>query len=108
EVLAGSEPYLPGTGALGEMTLSVGKAVYLYNKGADGIIDISPFTCMNGIVSEAVYPAVSAEHDEIPIRSLYFDKVGGHIDRDLEIFLDLARAYQRRKRRPRVYPAYFA
>jgi predicted nucleotide-binding protein (sugar kinase/HSP70/actin superfamily) len=108
DVLHGSEPYLPATGALGEMTLSVGKAVYLYHKGADGIIDISPFTCMNGIVSEAVYPAVSADHDGLPIRSLYFDKVGGHIDRDLEIFLDLARAYQRRKRRPRVYPAYFA
>ena len=107
DVLAGSEPYLPATGALGEMTLSVGKAVYLYGKGADGIIDISPFTCMNGIVSEAVYPAVSAAHDDLPIRSLYFDKVGGHIDRDLEIFLDLARAYQRRKRQPRVYADYF-
>ncbi len=107
EVLRGSEAYLPATGALGEMTLSVGKAVYLYHKGADGIIDISPFTCMNGIVSEAVYPAVSADHDDLPIRSLYFDKVGGHIDRDLEIFLDLARAYQRRKKTTRVYPAYF-
>ncbi len=107
QVLDYSEPYLPATGALGEMTLSVGKAIYLYHKGADGIIDISPFTCMNGIASEAVYPAVSADHDDIPIRSLYFDKVGGHIDRDLEIFLDLARAYQRRKRRPRAFPHYF-
>ncbi len=106
-VLEGSQRYLPATGALGEMTLSVGKAVYLYHKGADGIIDISPFTCMNGIVSEAVYPAVSADHEGLPIRSLYFDKVGGHIDRDLEIFLDLARAYQRRKQHARVYPDYF-
>jgi predicted nucleotide-binding protein (sugar kinase/HSP70/actin superfamily) len=107
DVLAGSEPYLPAKGALGEMTLSVGKAVYLYHKGADGIIDISPFTCMNGIVSEAIYPSVSADHEGLPIRSLYFDKVGGHIDRDLEIFLDLTRAYQRRKRQTRVYPDYF-
>ncbi|MFH1747215.1 MAG: hypothetical protein ABIG44_09255 [Planctomycetota bacterium] len=107
EVLRFSEPYLPATGALGEMTLSVGKAVYLYEKGADGIIDISPFTCMNGIVSEAIYPAISADHDNLPIRSLYFDKVNTHIDRDLEIFLDLARAYQRRKHRPRVFPDFF-
>lgn len=107
EVLRAAEPYLPPTGALGEMTLSVGKSIYLYEKGADGIIDISPFTCMNGIVSEAVYPAISADHDDLPIRSLYFDKVSTHIDRDLEIFLDLARAYQRRKRRVRVYPDYF-
>lgn len=107
QVLDGAERYLPAAGALGEMVLSVGKAVYLHSKGADGIIDISPFTCMNGIVAEAVYPALSADHDDIPIRSLYFDKVNSHIDRDLEIFLDLARAYQRRKRHPRVYPGCF-
>ena len=104
EVLRESEPYLPATGALGEMTLSAGKAIYLYRKGADGIIDISPFTCMNGIVSEAVYPAISADHDDLPIRSLYFDKLNTNIDRDLEIFLDLARAYQRRKKTPPRLP----
>ncbi len=107
EVLKRAEPYLPASGALGEMTLSVGKAIYLHDKGADGIIDISPFTCMNGITAEAVYPAVSADHDGIPIRSLYFDKINTHIDRDLEIFLDLTRAYQKRKRHQRVYPDYF-
>ena len=107
EVLGASEKYLPNTGALGEMVLSVGKSVYLCGKGADGIIDISPFSCMNGIVAEAVYPSVSADHDNIPIRSLYFDKVNTHLDRDLEIFLDLARAYQRRKPHPRVYPGFF-
>ena len=107
QVLDASWKYLPADGVLGEMVLSVGRAIYLYGKGADGIIDISPFTCMNGIVSEAVYPAVSAEHDDIPIRVFYFDKTSTNIDRDLEIFLDLARAYQRRKRRQRVYPDYF-
>jgi len=108
EVLAAAEPYLPPRGCIGEMVLSVGKAVYLHGKGADGIIDISPFTCMNGIICEAIYPAVSRACDDLPIRTCYFDGVNTHIDRDLEIFLDLARAYQRRKKHPRVYPAYFA
>jgi len=107
EVLALAEPYLPPRGAIGEMVLSAGRAVYLYRKGADGVLDISPFTCMNGIVCEAVYPAISRDHDDLPIRTLYFDGVNTSIDRDLEIFLDLARAYQRRKRHPRVYPACF-
>jgi predicted nucleotide-binding protein (sugar kinase/HSP70/actin superfamily) len=107
EVLEVSEPYLPSEGSLGEMVLSVGKAIYMYGKGADGIIDISPFTCMNGIISEAVYPAVSAAHDNLPIRVCYFDGVNTNVDRDLEIFLDLARAYQKRKRKPRVYPSCF-
>ncbi|MFH0982665.1 MAG: hypothetical protein V2A79_14165 [Planctomycetota bacterium] len=107
EVLERAEPYLPPEGCLGEMVLSVGKAIYLYEKGADGILDISPFTCMNGIICEAVYPAVSDAHDDLPIRICYFDGVNTNIDRDLEIFLDLARAYQRRKRHPRTYPASF-
>ena len=107
DVLERSEPYLPPEGSLGEMVLSVGKAIYLYEKGADGIIDISPFTCMNGIICEAVYPTISEAHDDLPMRICYFDGVNTNIDRDLEIFLDLTRAYQRRKKHPRTYPAYF-
>lgn len=107
EVLREVEPYLPPEGCIGEMVLSVGKSIYLYDKGADGIIDISPFTCMNGIICEAVYPSVSKAHEDLPIRICYFDGVNTHIDRDLEIFLDLARAYQSRKTKPRVYPGYF-
>ena len=66
-------PTCPQEGSLGEMVLSTGGAIYLYHQGADGIVDISPFTCMNGIVTEAVYPRVSREHDNIPIRVFYFD-----------------------------------
>ena len=91
------EPYLPFDGALGEMVLSVGKAVYLYEKGADGVIDISPFTCMNGIVCEAVYPRVSREHEGIPIRNFYFDGTAVDLDRDIGIFIELARNYQCKK-----------
>jgi predicted nucleotide-binding protein (sugar kinase/HSP70/actin superfamily) len=107
QVLAAAEPYLPSRGCLGEMALSVGKTVYLHGKGADGIIDISPFTCMNGIICEAVYPALSADFDDLPIRMCYFDGVDTDIDRDLEIFLELARAYQGRKPHPRIYPDYY-
>lgn len=107
EILELSRPYLPWEGCLGEMVLSVGKAVYLYGRGADGIIDISPFTCMNGIICEAVYPAVSAACDRLPIRIFYFDGMGTNIDRDVEIFLDLSRSYQQQKSISRTYPAYF-
>ena len=91
------EQYLPFDGALGEMILSVGKSVYLYEKGADGIIDISPFTCMNGIICEAIYPRVSREHDGVPIRNFYFDGTAVDLDRDIGIFIELARNYQRKK-----------
>jgi predicted nucleotide-binding protein (sugar kinase/HSP70/actin superfamily) len=107
EVLDYSWPYLPYTGALGEMVLTTGKAIYLYHKGADGIIDISPFTCMNGIVTEAVFPALQHDHDHIPVRSFYFDGTATDLERDVGIFLELARTYRRRKKKPRTFPAYF-
>lgn len=107
QILEYSQPYLPHTGALGEMTLSAGKAIYHYNEGCDGVIDISPFTCMNGIVTEAVYPRISRDCENIPIRNFYFDGTQSDLDRDVGIFIELARTYRARKTRPRTYPAYF-
>ena len=108
EVLDLARPYLPAGGALGEMVLSVGKAAYLAKHGADGIIDISPFTCMNGIVTEAIYPKLSKAYGGIPIRNFYFDGTQSDLDRDLGIYLELARSYREKKTYQRRYPAYFA
>ena len=102
-----AEPYLKPGGALGEMIMSAGKAVHYYKKGCDAIVDISPFTCMNGIVSEAVYPRMSAEHDDIPIRNFFYDGTATDREADVEIFVEMALTYQRRKKIPRVYPPSF-
>ena len=106
DVLAAAEPYLPAGGALGEMVLNVGKAICLTRLGADGIVDISPFTCMNGIVSEAIYPQLSRDLGGIPIRVFYFDGTKSDLDRDLGVYIELARAYQKRKPYERRYPKY--
>jgi predicted nucleotide-binding protein (sugar kinase/HSP70/actin superfamily) len=102
-----SEPYLSASGCNGEMTLSVGKVCYLHGKGADGIIDISPFTCMNGIVCESVYPQVSTDYDGIPIKVFYFDGTQGDLGSDVSIFMELARTYGRRKAIQRKLPPHF-
>ncbi|HSB80996.1 MAG TPA: hypothetical protein VLM91_19610 [Candidatus Methylomirabilis sp.] len=106
-ILRAATPYLPQSGASGEMVLSAGKVDYLFRRGVDGIIDISPFSCMNGIVSEALYPRQSQEHAGLPIRNFYFDGKGRDLTSDLEIFLELARAYQQQKPHPRRYPPCF-
>ena len=106
-ILRYGEPYLPHMAALGEMALSVGKSVFHFHQGCDGVADVSPFTCMNGIVTEAVYPRVSADLDGVPIRNFFVDSGGGHLDRDLEIFMELARSYRARKRITPRYPAWF-
>jgi predicted nucleotide-binding protein (sugar kinase/HSP70/actin superfamily) len=107
EMMEYATPYLRPGGALGEMIMSVGKAVYYQRMGCDGIVDISPFTCMNGIVSESVYPRVSEDYDNIPVRSFYFDGKMADRQADVEIFVELARTYQRRKKIPRSYPPEF-
>ena len=94
EVLECARPYLPREGAFGEMVLNVGKVVYLAKKGAAGIIDISPFTCMNGIVCEAIYPRISRDLGGLPIRNFYFDGTQSDLDRDLGVYMELARSYQ--------------
>jgi predicted nucleotide-binding protein (sugar kinase/HSP70/actin superfamily) len=108
KMLGPAEPYLPYWGSLGEMVLNVGGAIHMFKAGADGIVDISPFTCMNGIISEAVYPKLSEDHDGMPIRSFYFDGTESDYDRDVEIFLELASTYKRRKKVIRRYPAHFS
>jgi predicted nucleotide-binding protein (sugar kinase/HSP70/actin superfamily) len=107
EVLRPLWPYLPADGALGEMVLSTGKGIFLYNKGADGIIDISPFSCMNGIVTESVYHDISRDHEDIPVRNFYFDDSASNMERDLDIFMELADSYSKRKTKKRRYPPCF-
>ncbi|HPN36149.1 MAG TPA: hypothetical protein PK843_16680 [bacterium] len=93
EILQLSRPYLPREGAHGEMVISLGKAIWYHHHGVRGVIDISPFTCMNGIVCEAVYPRVSRDLNGFPLRVLYFDGLRSRIETEVEIFMELARNY---------------
>jgi predicted nucleotide-binding protein (sugar kinase/HSP70/actin superfamily) len=108
EVLHLAKPYLPFGGAEGEMVMNMGRSAYLALHGTDGIVDISPFTCMNGVVSEAIYPKLSRDYGGIPIRNFYFDGQQSDLDRDIGIYLELARSYGDKKRYVRVYPSRFA
>ncbi len=102
DVLDYATPYLPPPGCSGEMVLNAGKAVYFARKGVDGVIDISPFTCMNGIICEAVYPRISRDNAGLPIRNFYFDGTQSDLERDIGIYLELARNYRRHKPWPRI------
>ncbi len=63
----------------------------------DGIIHISPFTCMPEIMSQNIFPAMREEHN-IPILTLVMDEQSGkagYITR-LEAFVDLMRRKKRK------------
>ena len=97
EILSCSEEFLPAKMALGEMTLNAGKAISFFKEGCDGVIDISPFTCMNGIVTEVVYPDISKACKKFPIKIFYFDGVQTDLESDLEIFMEQVKIYRKKR-----------
>lgn len=81
----------------GDALECVSDVAWADEKGKDGIIHISPFTCMPEIMSQNIFPSMR-ENCNIPILSLIMDEQtgkAGYITR-LEAFVDLMR---RRKRK---------
>ncbi len=107
EIFVNSQPYLPPKKVSGESVLNIGEIICFYHKGADGAIDISPFTCMHGGLGEDLYGDVSRDHDGIPIRSFTCDETQSDVDDNVGIFMKLAETYMRRKVRVRKLPSYF-
>ncbi len=74
----------------GDALESVSDVAYANEKGVDGIIHISPFTCMPEIMSQNIFPSMR-EDCKIPILTLIMDEQtgrAGYITR-LEAFVDL-------------------
>ena len=81
----------------GDALECVSDVAYANERGIDGIIHISPFTCMPEIMSQNIFPAMR-ENCDIPILPLIMDEQtgkAGYLTR-LEAFVDLMR---RRKRK---------
>lgn len=82
----------------GDALECVSDVVFADEHGKDGIIHISPFTCMPEIMSQNIFPTMRSEH-EIPILTLIMDEQtgkAGYITR-LEAFVDLMRRKKRAK-----------
>ncbi len=76
----------------GDALESVSDVAYANEKGTDGIIHVSPFTCMPEIMSQNIFPSMR-ENCEIPLLTLIMDEQtgrAGYITR-LEAFVDLIR-----------------
>lgn len=81
----------------GDALECVSDVAYADERGIDGIIHISPFTCMPEIMSQNIFPSMREDVD-IPILALIMDEQtgkAGYITR-LEAFVDLMK---RRKRK---------
>ena len=88
----------------GDAIESVSDVAYATNRGIDGIIHISPFTCMPEIISQNIFPKMRQD-GSIPILALVLDEQtgkAGFVTR-LEAFVDLMK---RRKRHLQAGMAY--
>ncbi len=82
----------------GDALECVSDVAWADEKGKDGIIHISPFTCMPEIMSQNIFPSMR-ENCNIPILSLIMDEQtgkAGYITR-LEAFVDLMRRKKRKE-----------
>ena len=87
----------------GECIETIGDTVYAAKHGIDGIIHISPFSCMPEIVAQNILPKVSREED-IPVMSLVLDEQtgkAGYITR-IEAFIDLVKRKKQKRLKDNV------
>lgn len=72
EILNNASPYLHRSFE-GEAILSIGKAVDLAKRGASGIINTMPFTCMPGTIVTALMKGFSEDYPDIACLHMAYD-----------------------------------
>jgi predicted CoA-substrate-specific enzyme activase len=95
ETLVAAKPYLDESFE-GEAVLSVGKCDDYIKKGASGLVNIMPFTCMPGTIVGAIMKRYREEHENIPFLNMAYDgqEETSTLTR-LEAFMHQTRQYQR-------------
>lgn len=84
EIMKETEKYMPvnfGT----ETPLTIGRAVLFAKQGVKAVVNVSPFSCMPGVISQALFQKVSKDLN-IPVINMFYDGEKGTNER-LEIFL---------------------
>jgi predicted CoA-substrate-specific enzyme activase len=92
-----AKPYLDSSFE-GEAILSVGKTIDFARRGASGIVNIMPFTCMPGTIVSTILKRYREENNNIPILNMAYDgqEQTNTLTR-LEAFMYQAREFQNRK-----------
>jgi predicted nucleotide-binding protein (sugar kinase/HSP70/actin superfamily) len=97
ETLKRARPYLDPSFE-GEAILSIGKATDYLQKGASGLINIMPFTCMPGTIVNALLKRYREDHRNIPFLNLSYDGQEQTNTRTrLEAFMYQVQQYRRRQ-----------
>jgi len=92
-----ARPYLDSSFE-GEAILSVGKTIDFAKRGASGVVNIMPFTCMPGTIVSTLLKRYQEESNNIPILNMAYDgqEQTNTLTR-LEAFMYQTREFQNRK-----------
>jgi len=92
-----AKPYLDSSFE-GEAILSIGKTIDFAKRGANGIVNIMPFTCMPGTIVSSILKRYREENNNIPILNMAYDgqEQTNTLTR-LEAFMYQAKEFQQRK-----------
>jgi predicted nucleotide-binding protein (sugar kinase/HSP70/actin superfamily) len=83
----------------GEAILSMGKSRDFVRKGAAGLVNIMPFTCMPGTVVNSLFKRFREDHDNIPFLNLAYDgQEQSHTRTRLEAFMYQVRQFNERQK----------
>lgn len=102
ELLEYATPYLSVERGFTEVAFRLGQIISLAKQGVDGIIDASPFPCMNSSACAAFYTKLGQDLDGLPIRRLYFNGTKRDWSTVLDEFLGLARVHREHKEERRI------
>lgn len=92
ELLAYAAPYIHDSYE-GEAVLSVGKTIDFIKQGADGVINVMPFTCMPGNIVATIYKKLKEDFRDFPLLILSFDGLDHATDQmRIEAFVHQAKA----------------
>lgn len=72
KTLQNAQPYLHPSFE-GEAILSIGKTIDFIRKGAQGIINVMPFTCMPGTITNTILKKLREIEKEIPVLNIAYD-----------------------------------
>ncbi len=82
----------------GEAILSIGKSRDFVRKGASGLVNIMPFTCMPGTIVNSLFKLFRERHDNIPFLNLAYDgQEQTHTRTRLEAFMYQVRQFKGRR-----------
>ena len=96
-ILRKAKPYIDSSFE-GEAILSVGKTIDFARRGASGVLNIMPFTCMPGTIVSALLKRYQEENNNIPILNMAYDgqEQTNTLTR-LEAFMYQTKEFQNRK-----------